>query len=206
MTGRREQSSSSKIFYLPKKSSSHSRTSVQHKTWFLSYCIGVLRAIGLMSRVFAHGPVDQGSIPGRVIPKTQKIVLDANLLNKHYKVRMKGKVEQSREWSSALPYTFGVVAIEKGAFGSPTSFFTVNLIFCFIFGTHLTKHTENNLRLLSRIRILRLKYEPNVYARFQDYRGMTGFQSELPSCPPPKKPQTNKQISSINLLLDLIFW
>ena len=30
------------------------------------------RAIGLMSRVFANGPGDQGSIPGRVIPKTQK--------------------------------------------------------------------------------------------------------------------------------------
>ena len=26
---------------------------------------------GLMSRVFANGPVDQGSIPGRVIPKTK---------------------------------------------------------------------------------------------------------------------------------------
>ena len=26
-------------------------------------------------RVFANGPGDQGSIPGRVIPKTQKIVL-----------------------------------------------------------------------------------------------------------------------------------
>ena len=25
-----------------------------------------------MSRVFADGPVDRGSIPGRVIPKTQK--------------------------------------------------------------------------------------------------------------------------------------
>ena len=47
-----------------------------------------------------------GSIPGRVIPKTQKMVLDAALLStQHYKVRIKGKVEQSREWSSALPYT-----------------------------------------------------------------------------------------------------
>ena len=27
---------------------------------------------GLMSRVFANGPVDRGSIPGRVIPKTKK--------------------------------------------------------------------------------------------------------------------------------------
>ena len=57
-------------------------------------------------RVFANGPGDLGSIPGRVIPKTLKMVLDTNLLNtQHYKVRFKGKVEQSWEWSSALPYT-----------------------------------------------------------------------------------------------------
>ena len=59
------------------------------------------RIIGLVSRVFANG-----SIPGRVIPKTQKMVLDAALLNtQHYKVSIKGELEQSREWSSALPYT-----------------------------------------------------------------------------------------------------
>ena len=62
--------------------------------------------IGLGVRVFANGPGDLGSIPGRVIPKTQKMVLDASLLNiQHYKVRIKGKVEQSRERISALPYT-----------------------------------------------------------------------------------------------------
>ena len=62
--------------------------------------------IGLAVRVFAIGPGDLGSIPGRVIPKTQKMVLDASLLNtQHYKVRIKGKVEQSRERSRALPYT-----------------------------------------------------------------------------------------------------
>ena len=56
--------------------------------------------------MFANGPGDLASIPGRVIPKTQKMVLDASLLNtRHYKVRIKGKVEQSRERSSALPYT-----------------------------------------------------------------------------------------------------
>ena len=59
--------------------------------------------IGLM---FVNGPGDLGLIPGRVIPKTQKMVLDASLLNtQHYKVRIKGKVEQSGERSSALPYT-----------------------------------------------------------------------------------------------------
>ena len=62
--------------------------------------------------MFANGPGDLGSIPGRVIPKTQKMVLDASLLNtQHYKVRIKGKVEQSREG----------VAIEKGAFGLPST-------------------------------------------------------------------------------------
>ena len=34
-----------------------------------------------MSRVFANDLGDHGSIPGRVIPETQKIVLDAALLN-----------------------------------------------------------------------------------------------------------------------------
>ena len=64
------------------------------------------RLIGLVSRVFANGPVDLGSIPGQVIPKTLEMLLDTSLLNiQHYKVRIKGKVEQSRERSSTLPYT-----------------------------------------------------------------------------------------------------
>ena len=59
-----------------------------------------------MVRVFANGPRDRGSIPDGVIPKTQKMVLDAFLLNtRHYLVRIKGKVEQSRKKNSALPYT-----------------------------------------------------------------------------------------------------
>ena len=54
--------------------------------------------------MFANGPGDLGSVPGRVIPKTQKMVLDASLLNtQHYKVRIKGKVEQSREGVAPSP-------------------------------------------------------------------------------------------------------
>ena len=50
-----------------------------------------------MSRVFTNG---------WVIPKIQNILLDAALIStQHYKVSIKGKVEQSREWSSTLPYT-----------------------------------------------------------------------------------------------------
>ena len=33
-------------------------------------------AIGLMSWVFVNGPGDQGSIPGHIMPKTLKMVLD----------------------------------------------------------------------------------------------------------------------------------
>ena len=63
-------------------------------------------AIGLISRVFLNDPGNRGSIPGGVIPKTQKMVLDAALLRtQHYKVGIKGKVVQSRERSSTLPYT-----------------------------------------------------------------------------------------------------
>ena len=62
--------------------------------------------IGLVVRVFVNGLEDQGSIPGQVIPKTQKVVLGAALLNtQHYKVWIKGKVEQSKEWSRTFPYT-----------------------------------------------------------------------------------------------------
>ena len=62
--------------------------------------------IGIMVRMFANGQGDLGSITGRVIPKAQKMVLDATLLNtQYYEVRINGKVGQSRERSSALPYT-----------------------------------------------------------------------------------------------------
>ena len=72
--------------------------------------------ISLVGRVYANGPGYLGSVPSHIISKTLKMVLDTSLLNtQQYKVRVKGKVEQSREKSS----TRSVVAIEKGAFGLP---------------------------------------------------------------------------------------
>ena len=45
-----------------------------------------------VDRVFANSPGDRDPIPCRVISKTQKMVLDTQLLNiQHYKVRIKGK-------------------------------------------------------------------------------------------------------------------
>ena len=68
--------------------------------------------------MFANGPENLGSIPGQVIPKTQKMVLNAFLLStQHYKVRIKGKLEQSRERSSALSYTLMLQLSEKKPLG-----------------------------------------------------------------------------------------
>ena len=58
------------------------------------------RLMGLEGRVFPNGPGDPGSY------QRQKMVLDASLLNtQHYKVQVKVLMEQSRERSSALPYS-----------------------------------------------------------------------------------------------------
>ena len=64
------------------------------------------RLIGLVGKVFANGPGDLGSIPGRALPKTLKMVLDTFSLNtQHYMISIKGKVQQPQERSSARPYT-----------------------------------------------------------------------------------------------------
>ena len=77
------------------------------------------RAIGLISRVFTSDLEDRGSTPGRVIPNTQKMVIDATLLNtQNYKVRVKW----SNPGNGVTPLLhLVVVAIEKGAFGSPST-------------------------------------------------------------------------------------
>ena len=46
---------------------------------------------GIVGRLFASGLGEQGSIPGWVIPKTQKMVFDALLNSQHYKIQIKGK-------------------------------------------------------------------------------------------------------------------
>ena len=87
-------------------------------------------AIGLMSREFTNDPGDRGSVPGQVIPKTQKMVLDAVLLStQHYKVRIIGKVKQSKEWSSILPSP-RCSSYWKGSRGSPSTkvtYFTLHI-------------------------------------------------------------------------------
>ena len=56
----------------------------------------------LVGRVFVNDLGDRGSIPGRFIPKTQKMVLDASLLiTQHYKVQI--KVKWSNPGKGVLP-------------------------------------------------------------------------------------------------------
>ena len=93
--------------------------------------------IGIMVKVFTNGPGDWSSIPIWVILKTQKKVLDALLLNTQYhKVWIKG------EWSNlekgvALSLHFGVVAIKKGTFESPSTAVS-HLILTYMFNKFVT--------------------------------------------------------------------
>ena len=62
------------------------------------------------------------------------MVLDAALLNaQQYKVRIKGKVDQFKEMKYRPPEHLGVVAIEKGAFGSPLTKVTNLYIYIYIY-------------------------------------------------------------------------
>ena len=79
----------------------------------------------------AHWPRGQSVCqwPGRLgfSPRSRhtkdlEMVLDTSLLNtQQYKVRTKGKVEQSRERSSASPYTSLQQLLKKEAFGTPST-------------------------------------------------------------------------------------
>ena len=59
----------------------------------------------MVVRVFANDPGGLVSILDRVLPKTQKMVLDVSLFNTlHYEVQIKGKEEQFREMNNAISY------------------------------------------------------------------------------------------------------
>ena len=65
--------------------------------------IYIYQFIGLVGRVFTKGSGDIGSIPGCVIPKTLKMVLDTLLNTQQYMVGIKDKVEQYKEEVAPYP-------------------------------------------------------------------------------------------------------
>ena len=100
--------------------------------------------------MFANGPGDLGSILCRIIPKTLKMVLDTSLLNtQQYQLRIKGKVEQSRERSSALSYTSVWKLLKREPSGrprlrSPTLLINTNNLQ--LYGIKCSYHLYKNLR------------------------------------------------------------
>ena len=71
--------------------------------------------------MFANGPGDRGSNSKSSHTKDSKMVLDATLLSfLHYMVRIKIKWSNPEKGVCPLLH-LGVVAIEKGAFGSPST-------------------------------------------------------------------------------------
>ena len=58
----------------------------------------------LVSRMFTNGPGDWGSVPGQVIPKTQKMVLDATLLYTRHYIRYVSRVKWSNSEKVVVPF------------------------------------------------------------------------------------------------------
>ena len=79
------------------------------------------RLIRLVGRVFANGPGDLGSIPGRVIQKLLKWYLIPTCLTLS-NIRYVSMVKWSNPGKRVVPSrTLGVVAIEKGAILLPST-------------------------------------------------------------------------------------
>ena len=110
------------------------------------YISSILPDIGLAVRVFANGPGDLDSIPGRVIPKTQKMVLDASLLNtQHYKVRIKGKVEQSRKGVAPSPTPWCSKLSKREPSGHPRLWSPTLLLLISSISRHHYTHTHTHI-------------------------------------------------------------
>ena len=57
---------------------------------YIYICIYIYMYIGIMVGVFTNSLGDRGSMPGQILPKTQKMVLNASLHNtQHYEIWIK---------------------------------------------------------------------------------------------------------------------
>ena len=94
-----------------------------------------------MVRVFAEGLGDLDVIPGRVIPKAQKWYLMPPCLT-HSFIRYVSRVSGSIQGKYYRPLLhLGVVAIEKGAFRSPST--TVGLLTIYMKSHCINKSLAN---------------------------------------------------------------
>ena len=92
-----------------------------------------------------------GSISGRVIPKTLKMVLDSSLLNnQQYKVRIKGKVEKSRERRSDLTNTSAYKLLKREPSDHPrlhSPIYLLLYIYIYIYIYHVASSAQISLTL-----------------------------------------------------------
>ena len=103
-------------------------------------------------------------IPGRVIPKTQKMVLDTFLLNnQHYKVWVKGK--WNNPGKRVVPSLHhDVVAYEKRAFGSPLTtvakftYISINFNWTFIDTNSEIKKNHTAIKIVFTIKARNKNY------------------------------------------------
>ena len=115
---------------------------------------GLDRSIGLAVWMFATGPEDRGSIPGWVIPKIQKMVLDTSLLN--CIIRYGSRVKWSNPGKGVMP------------FPTPwcSSYWKGGLLVLLGYGRQLTHtHTHTHIYIYIYIYI----YKSNIYqhSRYQ---------------------------------------
>ena len=104
----------------------------------LSCYIFLVPAIGIMNRVFANGPVDLGSIPGQVIPKTQKWYLMLPCLTLSI-IRFGSRVKRSNPRKEiATSPTPWCSSYRKGAFGSPSTM-VANFAYFYIFSVYISR-------------------------------------------------------------------
>ena len=88
--------------------------------YIFSHCFLII--VSVVGRVFANGQEDLGSVPGRVIPKTLKMVLDTSLLNnQQYKVRIESKSGAIQGKGVMLSLILRCSSYWKGAFWSPST-------------------------------------------------------------------------------------
>ena len=85
----------------------------------------------IAGRLFVNGPVGRSSIPGRVVPKTQKMVFDASLLNSQlFKVHIEGKWSYQVKGVASF-FTLRCSCLWKTNFGSLLS--TISKLFTTIY-------------------------------------------------------------------------
>ena len=100
--------------------------------------------------VFANGPRDPGSLLGQLISKTQKLCLMSPCLTPsiiRYESRINSAIQGKEQ---CLSVHLGVVAIEKGAFGSAsTSYNNYIYIYIYIYTFLQDKRKFGHIRIIN---------------------------------------------------------